>query len=114
MPEVSFLSMDLESAYGRPDVITASVGEFGMVNRPRGWRSQLTGVIIAGWLSGGVAQAQVTPPLIATLKERASAIEGTCIPKATVQVVVKADKTSIRLDDAICSAAGRFSVDAAA
>jgi hypothetical protein len=85
-----------------------------MVDNTGSWKRRITAAIAAAWLSGGVALAQVTPPLVASVHADAATIDGSCIPKAVVQVVVKADKSSIRLDDATCAADGRFSVDARA
>jgi hypothetical protein len=85
-----------------------------MVDNTGTWRQRIMAAIAAAWLSGGIAVAQVTPPLVAAVTESASTIAGSCIPKAVVQLVVKADKSSVRLDDAVCGADGRFTVDARA
>jgi hypothetical protein len=68
----------------------------------------LAGVFAAAGVLAPSALAQVTPPLLTPVKERASAIEGACVPKAVVQVVVKTGKGSVRLEDAACGEDGRF------
>jgi hypothetical protein len=69
----------------------------------------------AVWLTAGVAFAQVTPPLVGSVRERTLTIAGTCISGATVQLTVKtgAGGEDVRLSDARC-VAGRFSSDAQA
>ena len=74
--------------------------------------ARVLSVVLAGWVMGGVAFAQVTPPLVAPLHERVSAIDGTCIAGATIQTTVKTGPAGkdVRLGDVTC-VAGRFSVD---
>ena len=59
-----------------------------MDHRGTAWRRVLS-VILAGGVTGGVAFAQVTPPLVVTLRERVPTINGACIPGATVQTTIK-------------------------
>ena len=75
----------------------------------------LLGVAGALWLMGGVAHAQVTPPLLASVRERSATIDGTCITGATVRLTITtgAEGNDVRLSDTNC-VAGRFSVDAQA
>jgi hypothetical protein len=74
--------------------------------------ARVLSVILAGWVTGGVAFAQVTPPLVATLRERVPTIDGTCIAGATIQTTVKTGPAGkdVRLGDVTC-VAGRFAVD---
>lgn len=69
----------------------------------------------AVWMTAGVAFAQVTPPLLGSVRERSATIDGTCISGATVQVTIKTGVAGkdVRLSDENC-VAGRFSVDAQA
>jgi hypothetical protein len=69
----------------------------------------------AVWMTAGVAFAQVTPPLLGSVRERAASIDGTCISGATVQVTIKTGGAGkdVRLSDVNC-VAGRFAVDAQA
>ena len=78
----------------------------------RTWAVRVLAAVLAGWATGGVAFAQVTPPLIATLRERMPSIDGTCISGGTIQTTIKTGPTGkdIRLGDVNC-VAGRFSVD---
>jgi hypothetical protein len=66
-------------------------------------------------VTAGAAFAQVTPPLVGSVRERAATIDGTCISGATVQITIKtgADAKDVRLSDARCMA-GRFSANAEA
>src|SRR5690348_6390147 len=75
-------------------------------------RARVLSAVLAGWATGGVAFAQVTPPLVATLRERVPAIDGTCIAGATIQTTIKTGQAGkdIRLADVTC-VAGRFAVD---
>jgi len=75
-------------------------------------RARVLSGVLAGWVMGGAAFAQVTPPLLATLRERVPTIAGTCISGATVQTTIKTGEpgTDIHLNDISC-VAGRFSVD---
>jgi len=72
----------------------------------------LLGVAGAVWLMGGVAFAQVTPPLLASVRERSATIDGTCITGATVRLTIRTgvEGNDVRLSDTNC-VAGRFSVD---
>jgi hypothetical protein len=69
----------------------------------------------AVWMTAGAAFAQVTPPLLGSVRERAASIDGTCISGATVQVTIKTGGAGkdVRLSDVNC-VAGRFAVDAQA
>ena len=82
-----------------------------MDHRGTAWRHVLS-VILAGGVTGGVAFAQVTPPLVVTLRERVPTINGACISGATVQTTIKTGQAGadIRLADVTC-VAGRFAVD---
>jgi hypothetical protein len=62
----------------------------------------------------GAVSAQVTPPLLARVVERAATLDGMCIPAATVRLTVKTQTDSIRLDDVTCSPMGTFTARAAA
>jgi len=67
------------------------------------------------WITCGVASAQVTPPLLSEVRERAANLVGTCIPGGTVQLTVKTGPggQDVRLSDASCTN-GRFAVDVSA
>src|SRR5262245_30687356 len=66
-------------------------------------------------LTAGVAVAQVTPPLVGTVRERAATIDGACISGASVQLTIRTGTAGndVRLSDAPC-VAGRFSANAQA
>jgi hypothetical protein len=83
-----------------------------MTDRTRIWGWKLAGIVVVTWMTAGTAVAQVTPPLLAGVRERAAVIEGTCISGATVQLTVKTgpDGKDVRLSDVSC-VAGRFSID---
>ena len=76
------------------------------------WTVRTLAAVLAGWATVGVASAQVTPPLIATLRERVPTIDGTCISGATIQTTIRTGQAGkdIRLGDVSC-VASRFSVD---
>ena len=75
-------------------------------------RARVLSAVLAGWATCGAAFAQVTPPLVSTLRERVPTIDGSCITGATIQVTVKTGQagSDIRLADATC-VAGRFALD---
>jgi hypothetical protein len=72
------------------------------------------GILIAVCIVADVALAQVTPPLLTRVTERAPAVEGVCVAAATVKITVKTGTGSIQLTDATCSAEGTFSTAASA
>ena len=74
--------------------------------------ARIFSVVLAVWVMGGVAFAQVTPPLIATLRERVPTIDGACISGGTIQTTIRTGQpgNDIRLGDVSC-VSGRFSVD---
>jgi hypothetical protein len=75
------------------------------------WKhGRILGVAMAAWTIASAASAQVTPPLLSTVHERAATIDGACISGATVRITVKADGKDIRLGDTNCVKSA-FSVD---
>ena len=70
--------------------------------------------LFAAGISSGVALAQVTPPMLAPVTERAATIDGSCIPGGTVEVSIDTGAGVIRLPPVTCPAPSTFSVNVAA